>query len=190
MNFLLYFFVAAAAVLIGLLIWALRPAKIKFKSVDAVFEALTAQRHYYRLPQILQALDGKDTEHLIDRGYPGLCRKVRAKRKLIALRFLDLMEEDYKTLLEASRMLAAMAPEVVGIEEWQRLWLSIHFSWNCMVLRFRLRSGLQPWGGFARLSELASQMSFRMEMATTQIGERAALASEFPSLLDERKGQS
>ncbi len=190
MNFLLYFFVAAAAVLIGLLTWALRPAKIKFKSADAVLEALVAQRHYYRLPQILLALDSKDTEHLIERGYPALCQQVRAERQRIALRFLDLMEDDYKTLLEASRMLAAMAPDVAGIEEGQRLWLSLRFSWSCMILRLRLRSGLEPWRGFSRLSEMASQMSYRMEMATTQIGERAALASEFPSLLDERKSQS
>ncbi len=190
MSFVLFFFMAAAAVLIGLLFWALRPARIRLDSADAMFEALSAQRHYYRLPQILHALDASDTEHLIQRGYPELCRRMRAIRKRIALQFLDQLQEDYNTLLEASRMLAAMAPDVMGVEEWQRLRLSLRFGWNCMVLRMRLRAGLKPWDAFARLSEMASQMSYRMEMVTSHISERAAMASEFSSLLDKRSGDS
>jgi hypothetical protein len=190
MNFLLYFFLAAAILLIGLLIWAIRPSSVQLKSPDEVFDALAAQRHYYRLPQILQALDPKDTAYLIDRGYPALCHRLRAERKLIALRFLDLMEADYRTLLEASRMLAAMAPDVVGVEEWQRLRLSMRFAWNCMALRMKLRAGLSPWGGFAQLSDMASQMSYRLELVTSQIGERAALSMDLPSPMDKGSSQS
>ena len=190
MNFILFFFIGIALLLIGLLIWAIRPASVQLKNPDEVFEALSAPRHYYRLPQILLALDHADTQHLIDRGFPALCHRVRAERKLVALRFLDRMEADYKTLLAAARMLAAMAPEVVGVEELQRFRLHVRFALNCMGLRMKLRAGLSPWGGFARLSDMASQMSYRLELVTSQIGERAALSMEFPSLPGEGNGQS
>lgn len=190
MNFILFFFIGVAVLLIGLLVWAVRPVSVQLKTPDEVFDALSAPRHYYRLPQILQALDHKDTQHLIDRGFSALCRRVRAERKLVALRFLDRMEADYKTLLVASRMLAAMAPDVVGVEEWQRFRLNARFAVNCMALRLKLRAGFSPWGGFARLSDMASQMSYRLELVTSQIGERAALSLEFPSLLDKGDGQT
>jgi len=186
MNLMLLSFIVAAILLVGLLLWALRPAGVKFNSAEAVFEALSAPRHYYRLPQILQALQEKDTEFLIERGQPGLCARVRAERRGIALKFVDLMEQDYQLLLGASRMLAAMTPEVVAADEWQRFRLSVRFAWDCRLLRMRLRAGLRPWNGFAQLSERASHLSYRLEVATTQIGERAALATELPSLLDKR----
>jgi hypothetical protein len=190
MNLLLFFFIVVAVLLLGLLLWAIRPARVQLKTPDEVFEALSAPRHYYRLPQILQALDPKDTEHLLERGFPALCHRLRAERRLVALRFLDRLEADYKTLLAASRMLAAMAPDVVGAEEWQRFRLNVRFALNCLALRIKLRVGLSPWGGFARLSDMASQMSYRLELVTSRISERAALSLEFPSLPDEGNRQS
>ncbi len=83
MTLILSFFIAAVLLLVGLLLWAVRPVRINFKSADAVFEALSAPRHYYRLPQILQALQSKDTDFLVERGYPELFRRVRAERKEI-----------------------------------------------------------------------------------------------------------
>ncbi len=189
MNLMLVSFIAAAVILVGLLLWAIRPAEIKFRSTEEVFETLSAPRHYYRLPQILQALQTKDTEFLRERGHPELCERVRAERKGIALEFVSLLEKDYQTLIEASRVLAAMTPEVVAADEWQRFRLSLGFAWGCRLLRFRLRTSLRPWNGFARLSERAGQLSYRLELATTQIGERAAIASELPSLLEDRGGK-
>ncbi len=184
MAFVLSFFLVAVVLLIALLLWALRPAKIRFQSPEVVFEALSAPRHYYRLPQILLALQKLDTDFLEERGYQELFRRVRSERKRIALNYLDYIETDYRTLIEASRVLAAMAPEVVASDEWERLRLSISFTWNCRLLRWKLMTGLRPWKRFARISEMASDLSYRLEQATTRIGERAAMASEFPSLLE------
>jgi hypothetical protein len=184
MTLVFTLFIAAALLLVALLVWAVRPARIRFQSPDEVFEALSAPRHYYRLPQILQALQATDTEFLKERGCLELPRRIRAERKRIALKYLDFIETDYRTLIEASRVLAAMAPEVVAAEEWERLRLNMSFTWNCRVLRWRLMTGLKPWSSFARISEMAGDLSYRLEQATTRIGERAAMASEFPSLLE------
>jgi hypothetical protein len=72
MNIILLLFIAMALSLIGLLFWAVKPPRIKFKSVEEVFEALSGQRHYQRLPQILQSLQSKDTEYLAARVHSAL----------------------------------------------------------------------------------------------------------------------
>lgn len=190
MSFILYLFIAAALGLIALLLYALRPSRVQFSSADAVFETLCAPRDYYRLPQIMLALRADDTEFLAQRGDPDLCRRIRAERKAIALNYMKCIESDYNTLIEASRVLAAMAPEVVASQEWDRVRLTLRFNWNCRLLRWRLQTGLKPWNSFARISDMASQLSFGLEQATTRIGERAVLASEFPSLLEEGGGKS
>jgi hypothetical protein len=182
MTPILAFFITAVVLLIALLLWAIRPTKIRLKSTDAVFETLSAPRHYYRLPQILHALHTKDTEFIQERGYPGLLRWVRSDRKRIALNYLEFIETDYEILMEASRVLAAMAPEVVAAHEWERFRLSMRFTWNCRLLRWRLKTGLRPWSSFARISEMANELSYRLEQATTQIGQRAVLPEKFPSL--------
>ena len=174
----------------GLLFWAVQTPKIRFGSIDEVFETLSGQRHYQRLPQILQTLQSKDTEFLRERGHSELVHRLNAERKGIALRFLTLLQEEYRTLWEASRMLAAMAPDVVAVEEWERLRLSTIFTWNCFLLQLRLRVGFAPWANFTRISEMASQISYRLEQATSQISEGVLSASELSPALDERRGQS
>ena len=185
MSFLFLFFVGIAILLMGLLLWAVRPVKIKFNSPDEVFEALSSPHPYYELPLILQILRAEDTEFMAQRGYGELCKGIRNERKAMALQYLQLIETDYRTLLEASRVLAAMAAEVVAWQEWERVRLNVSFSWKCKMLRWRLRTGLTPWASFTKISDMASELSFRLEQATTRIGERAVLASEFPSLLEE-----
>jgi hypothetical protein len=184
MSVVLMIFIAIALLMMGLLVWAIYPVRNRTKSAEQLLDLLSEPRHYYRLPQILLCLEAKDTEFLIERNYSDLARQVRKERNAIALQFLDSVEDDYRELIETSRVLTAMAPEVVAVEEWQRLRLNMRFSWNCMMLRFRLRTGLTPWRGFSKLSDMASQLSYRLEVAVDRIGERSALTSEFPSPLN------
>jgi hypothetical protein len=188
MGAVLVAFVAIALILIGLLLWAVRPARVNFKTTDEVIEVLSAPRDYSRLPQILLALKASDTEFLIERKFDKLARRLRAERRKIALQFLDCLEIDYRMLIESSRVLAAMAPEVLPSQEWQRLRLSIRFGWNCLLLRLKLRTGLDPWNGFSQLSDMASLMSYRLDGAIRRISERAVLATEFSSLLEDGSG--
>ena len=186
MTFAPLFFILAALVLLGLLGYAVRPIEKRTLSPESVFEALSEPRHSFRLPQILQSLQPSDTEFLERRGLHSLRRRIRSERTQIAIRYLSLLESDYETLLEASRILAVMSPEVVPMQEFERLRLSFTFARNCFLMRLRLRMGLAPWKGFTKISDMATTMSFRMESATSQIGLQAALAGDPASFMDER----
>jgi len=186
MNITIILFILLAVLLIGALIWAVQPPKRKLVSIDDVLRALTEEHHYSRLPQILQALQPEDTAFLRARGFATLRRRIRSERGRIALLYLDCLQEEYEKLLEASRVVAAMAPEMVALDEAERFKLNLRFALGCRYLRWRLLLGLEPWRGFGRLSEMTSGMALRLEMATSQIGERSALSLAFASILKKR----
>jgi hypothetical protein len=177
-------FITIPVVLVLLLVWALRPPKRRLMYASEVFEALSEQRHYARLPQILQALREEDTEYLRDRGHGELVHRIRTERKRIALQYLGRLEEDFGVLVEASRILAALSPEVIPMHEYERFKLSLRFAFFCRYLRWRLRLGLEPWSAFGAISDMAGGMTLRLEAATARLGERASIASEFPLFLE------
>jgi hypothetical protein len=188
MSLSLLIFIAVALVLAALLVWAVRPAKKLRLTVDDVFNALSEKRHYARLPQILQSLRHEDTDFLYARGHDEIAERLRRRRKRIALRYLNYLEEEYQLLLEASRILARVAPEVSPMEEIHRFRLHARFVFFCHYLRWRLRLGLQPWDVFGILSDMEGDMTLWLEAAATRIGEHAAFASEFPLILEDRRG--
>jgi hypothetical protein len=186
MNITFILFTLLAVLLIGALVWAVRPPKRKLVSISDVLTALSEEHHYSRLPQILQALQPEDTAFLRARGFAPLRRRIRSERGRIALLYLDCLQEEYEKLLEASRVVAAMAPEMLAPDEAERFKLNLRFALGCRYLRWKLRLGLEPWRGFGLLSEMTSGMALRLEMATSQIGERSALSLAFASILKER----
>jgi len=190
MNLTLVVFIAVAVVLAVLLGWALRPARKIHLTVDDVFNSLSETRHYARLPQILQALRHEDTDFLYSRGHDAIADRLRSERKRIALRYLTYLEDEYQLLLEASRILARVAPEVSPLDEIHRFRLNLRFIFFCRCLHWRLRLGLQPWDAFGILSDMEGDMTLWLEAAATRIGERAAFASEFPLILEDRRGDS
>jgi len=186
MNVTIILFILLAVLLIAALVWAVRPPKRKLVSITDVLGALCEEHHYSRLPQILQALKPEDTSFLHARGLATLRRRIRSERGRIALLYWDCLQEEYERLLEASRVVAAMAPELVALDEAERFKLNLRFALGCRYLRWRLRLGLEPWRGFGLLSEMAGGMALRLEMATSQIGERSALSLAFSSIRKER----
>jgi hypothetical protein len=190
MSVTIILFIALAIVLVALLAWAVRPPKKTLLSVDDVFDALTQKRHYARLPQILQSLRQEDTDFLYTRGHDHLAGRIRRERKQIALRYLDYLEDEYQLLLEASRILARIAPEISPMDEFARFRLNTRFVLLCRYLRVRLRLGLEPWSVFGILSDMEGDITLQMEAATTRIGERAAIAAEFPLFLEDRRRDS
>lgn len=186
MNLFLLVFIAIAVLLVLLLAWAVRPAKRTFVLPDDIIETLCEKRHYARLPQILQCLRPEDTDFLHTRGYDNLVVRVRRERKRIALDYLRYLEEEYQLLLDASRILAKVAPEVSALDEFQRFRLNLRFMLYCRYLHWRLRLGLSPWTIFGILGDMEGDITLRLEAATTSIGERAAIASEFPLFLQNR----
>ncbi len=183
-------FIVLAIILVALLAWAVRPPKKTLLSVDDVFDALAEKRHYARLPQILQSLRHEDTDFLYTRGHDHLAGRIRRERKQIALRYLNYLEDEYHLLLEASRILARIAPEISPMNEFAHFRLNMRFALLCRYLRWRLRLGLEPWSVFGILSDMEGDMTLQLEAATTRIGERAAIAAEFPLFLENRRRDS
>jgi hypothetical protein len=185
MSLPLLLFIIFALFLVVLLGWAVRPPRKAALSIDEALDMLCEKRHYARLPQILQCLREDDTDFLCAGGHPALATRLRRERKRIALRYLNYLQEEYKLLLETSRVLAKIAPEISLLDEFQRFRLSLRFVLCCRYLRWRLRLGLQPWDAFGVLSDMEGDITLSLETATAHIGERAALASEFPVLLQD-----
>jgi hypothetical protein len=189
MSLPLMLFIAFALILVVLLLWAVRPPKKAPLSVDDVLSTLSEKRHYARLPQILQCLREDDTDFLFAGGHRPLAQRLRRERKRIALRYLTYLEDEYQLLLETSRVLAKIAPDISLMDEFQRFRLSLRFALCCRYLSWRLRLGLQPWDVFGILSDMEGDITLSLEAATAHIGERAALAAEFPLFLQNGGGE-
>jgi len=186
MTLSLLLFLAFAVILVLLLAWAVRPPTKVRITLDGVLDALSERRHYARLPQILQSLRNEDTDFLYANGHDELGNRLRRERKHVALNYLTHLQGEYQLLLEASRILARFAPEVSAMDEWKRFRLNVRFVLLCRYLRWRLRLGLQPWDVFGNLSDMEGDLTLHLEAATSRLGERAAIASEFPLFLENR----
>jgi len=177
MTLPLLLFLVFAAVLILLLAWSVRPPQKSLTGEEAL-EALSQERHYARLPQILQSLREDDTEFMRGRVPSRLLMQVRAQRKRIALRYLHYLDEEFRMLVECSRIMATLAPELSAKGEWDRFKETLRFSATCRALRWRLRLGLQPWESFDTLSDMAGTMTLQLESAAARLGERALLGTD------------
>jgi hypothetical protein len=174
--------VVFALLLIGLLALALRPLAHQTRPEIDVFEALRQPRHSSRMSHVLQALQPEDTEYLRETGQLALMQTLRRQRRRIALHYLDQLQEEFGRLLEISRVLAVMSPEVIGMEEMERWKLSLAFAVTCAFLRWKLRLGLQPFSGFTLLSNMVTGIARRLDAATRRIAEAAVRGSEHTAL--------
>ena len=172
MTLPLLLFMASAAVLILLLAWAVRPPQ-KSLSTEEALEALSQERHYARMPQILQSLREDDTEFMRARGQSGLLEQIRAERKRIAVRYLKYLLKEYRMLVECSRVMAKLAPELSAKGEYEHLKNYLRFILICHALQLRILLGLEPWESFGALSDMAGTMTLRLESAAARIGEQA-----------------
>jgi hypothetical protein len=171
-----------------LLAWALRPHPDQARPTLDVFEALRQSRHSSRISHVMQALQPADTEYLREKGQAALMQTLRRQRRRIALDYLNHLQREFELLLEVSRVLAVMSPEALGMEEMERWKLSLTFAANCTFLRWKLRLGLQPFSGFAFLSNMATAIARRLDAATIRIAEVAVRSSESPGIGDANIG--
>jgi hypothetical protein len=167
-----------ALLLVGLLAWALRTPERPVKPAIDVFAALSRPRHASRMSHVMQALQPQDTEYLRETSQLAMMQTLRQQRRGIALNYLDQLQVEFEELLEISRVLALMSPQVTGLQEINRWKLGMSFAANCALLRWKLRLGLQPFSGFTLLSNMATDIARQLEMATTHIAEAAARGSE------------
>jgi hypothetical protein len=169
---------ALVAAVVGLLFWSLRRRK-EIRSEGSLGEKLEAPgSHIVYLAQVRRAIDGKDYEYLRLRGSQRLSRRVKKERRQVALSYLSALQTDFDRLLRLARVLATLSPEAVPAQEWERLRLSLWFSVRCRALKLKILLG---WGILPQLtgiSQTVSGLALRLEHAMSELGERAALASE------------
>jgi hypothetical protein len=188
MNFFFYTFILAVAVLLFLLTWSLRvPKRRRASSLDPAVSLQGPDRsHATYLSQIQRALAPADFEFLASRASAKLTRRVRKERRRIALNYLSAVQEDFQRLLRLARVIAVLSPEVSTAQESERLRLGVQFTLRCQMIRVELLLGLAPLPQLSGLSQMVSGFAVRMETAITELGERAALATELASPLERR----
>jgi hypothetical protein len=185
LSLTLFLFVGFVAALLAVLIWAVREPHVGNK-VDSGPHALEeiGQRHVNYLSQIRQALGRADYDFLSKRASQRVLRRVRRERRNIACAYLDALRGNFQDLLRMASAIAVLSPEVAAIEEFERLRLTISFSWRYQIIRWKLWVGWAPAAQLEGLSNLVSGLSVRMEAALKELGERAALAAELASSVD------
>lgn len=187
MSLTFFLFVGFVAALLFALAWAVRQPRGRRK-LDADPRALeeVGQRHISYLPQIRQTLAPGDYEFLSKRASREAQKRFRRERRNVVRGYLDALHEDFQGLLRMASAIATLSPEVVAVQEFERLRLTASFSWRYRMIRWKLWAGWAPAEQVDGLSNLVSGLSVRMEAALKELGERAALAAEIASSVDRR----
>lgn len=177
MSFALSFFLVATLILIGLLLWALRPSNGTISGVEIKSTEALGRQHLTYFPQMYQAIGSEDLEFLRSRGSEKLVRCVRKERRAIALRYLACLRVEFMKLWRLARMVAAMSPQVAAMGELERFRLGVVFTLRFEILRAKFVLGFSALPDFRSLSEALSKLSVQLETAVNELGERAAIAS-------------
>jgi hypothetical protein len=178
--------VAAVAILIGLLFWALRTPRRGHPAGTPGLEPIEepARQHATYFGVIRQAMSDQDLDFLAMRGPVRLVRRAHRERQRIALLYLADLRADFDRLLRLSRVIAVLSPEVAASHEFERLRLTIRFSWRYQIVLLGLYAGLLLLPQLSGLSQIVSELAFRIESAMKDLGERAAVAAELASTLN------
>jgi hypothetical protein len=159
--------------LLAVLVWAGKPRRRTALSTEDMLGVLSSATHTSHLSPILQSLRPEDVEFLEGIGRPELAARLAAQRKQIGLLYLQALQNEFECLLAASRTLAMMSPQLMPMEEFERMKLSIRFELLCGYMRFRLKFGQTPQKEFGKLSEMAGRITIALEQATGAAVERA-----------------
>ena len=187
MSLSFYAFFGLVVILLLLFVWAARKRARPEKTLRETRVLEEGGRgHVAHLPQIRQALAETDNLYVSQKASAPVARRVRQERRRVALVYLAAVRDDFQNLLRTARIIARLSPEVVALHEFERIRLTIAFTWRYQLVRLQLRAGLIPTPGLDGLSDLVSGLSVRMEAAINELGERAALAAEMGSSLDGR----
>jgi len=175
------------AVLLLLFFWSTRPARRPRPpfSYPASLED-PGRRHVTHCAQIRQALSREDFAYLASAGGLRLARKVRKERHRIARAYLAGLRTDFRHLVRLGKIIAKLSPELIALQEFERLRLTAQFFWRCRMIELRLLLGLAPLANLVSASELVSLLAVRVEAALKEMGERAAVAVEMASSVDRR----
>lgn len=186
MTFLFIF--GAIGILLSLLFWVLRtPKRDTPAGVPAIRSTEEPGRpHATYFGVIRQAMSEEDFDFLAARGPLRLVRRTHKERARIAMLYLTELRADFHRLLRLARVIAVLSPEVAASHEFERLRLTLRFSWRYRMVRLGLYAGLLFLPQLSGLSTMVSELAFRMEVAMKELGDRAAVAAELASSLNRR----
>jgi hypothetical protein len=179
---------AAVLILLVLLFWALRSPRRENQAGAPCLKGIEepARQHATYFGVIRQAMSGEDFKFLAARGPGPLVRRAHKERQRIAMLYLTDLRADFQKLLRLARVIAVLSPEIAASHEFERLRLSIRFFWRYEMVLFGLYAGLLLLPQLGGLSQMVSELAFRMESAMKELGERAAVAAELASTLNRR----
>ena len=180
----LYFIFGATSLLLALMWWALRRPSSHRAATLGLESEETARQHATYFSLIRQAMSAQDFEFLATRGRGRLAHRAHKERQRIALLYLQDLRGDFHRLLRLARVIAVLSPEVATSHEFERLRLSIRFSWRYHAVLWGLYTGHLLLPQLSSLSQLVSELAFRMESAMQELGERATVAAELASTLN------
>ena len=105
-------------------------------------------------------------------------------RQRLALLYLENLRADFQRLLRLASVITVLSPEIAASHEFERMRLSIRFSWRYRIVLFGLYAGHLLMPQLSNLSQIVGDLSFRMESAMQELGERASVAAELASTLN------
>jgi hypothetical protein len=133
----------------------------------------TGRRHATYFGVIRRALSPADFNFLRERGWTRLLGGTHKERRRIALLCLLELREDFDRLLRLARVIAVLSPEVRAAHEFERLRLTIAFSWRYRIVLVGLRSGFPSLPQVSHLSLIVNGLAPRMDSFMHELGERA-----------------
>ena len=182
----LFLISSAVGMLLILLLWALRsPQNDRLASatyLDSIEEPARQHATYFGL--IRQAMSHEDFEFLAARAPVRLVRRAHQERQRIALLYIENLRADFQRLLRLASVITVLSPEIAASHEFERLRLSIRFSWRYRIVLLGLYAGHLLMPQLTGLSQMVGELGFRMESAMQELGERASVAAELASTLN------
>jgi len=182
----LFLISSAVGLLLILLLWALRRPRNNSRASAPYLEhnEEPARQHATYFGLIRQAMSHEDFEFLAARAPVRLVRRAHQERQRIALLYIENLRADFERLLRLANVITVLSPEIAASHEFERLRLSIRFSWRYRIVLLGLYAGHLLMPQLSGLSQIVSELSFRMESAMQELGERASVASELASTLN------
>jgi len=182
----LFLISGAVGLLLILLLWALRNPHSQSRASAPYLEPIEepARQHATYFGLIRQAMSHEDFEFLAARAPVRLVRRAHQERQRIALLYIENLRADFQRLLRLASVITVLSPEIAASHEFERLRLSIRFSWRYRVVLMGLYAGHLLMPQLSGLSQIVGELSFRMESAMQDLGERASVAAELASTLN------
>src|ERR1041384_443666 len=159
------------------MVYALRrPARGPRSSEEFDGIADPSRAHATYFPVIRQAMSTEDFAFLASKAESPLIRRAQKERQRIAILYLADLRADFQRLLRLARIIAVLSPEVTASHEFERLRLSVIFTFRYGVILAALYAGWLLMPQLSGLSEMVSELAYRMETSMNELGERAVVA--------------